>query len=179
MKVLLNKFVIPERNLFYKIFLKSHLKNILLKKFFAAMKNLFSKTFIVIGSTKVNGMKSWCWHNINCALGFLRTQFWFNKRAAGGYGSGYGYQKYPQKVWAPSRARSASDNHLNVYLYSYTNKTVGLEAIFNIPCFQSSKKPKCPMCCPYGPTDLSYKIWGHAASVCPFCKDLNFSQFIV
>ena len=58
MKVLLNKFFIAERNLFYKIFLKSHLKNILLKKFFAAMKNLFNKTFIVIGSTKVNGMKS-------------------------------------------------------------------------------------------------------------------------
>ena len=60
MKVLLNKFFIAERNLFYKIFLKSHLKNILLKKFFAAMKNLFNKTFIFcfeIGSTKVNGMK--------------------------------------------------------------------------------------------------------------------------
>ena len=33
-------------------------------------------------------------------------------RAAGGYGSGYGYQKYPQKISAPSRARSASNKSL-------------------------------------------------------------------
>ena len=47
MKVLLNKFFIAERNLFYKTFKKSHLSNILFHKFLSAMKNLFNKTFIV------------------------------------------------------------------------------------------------------------------------------------
>ena len=49
-----------------------------------------------------------------------------------------------------------------------------LEAIFEIPYFQSPQKPKLHICYPHGPTYLQGKVWGHAASICPRWRDLHF-----
>ena len=91
-------------------------------------------------------------------LGCLRTQFRCTDRAAGGYSSGYGYQKYPRKISAPSRARSASDNSLKIYLYRYTNKTSDFEANFEKVYFQSTQKGKSLICYPYGPMYFPGKV---------------------
>ena len=69
---------------------------------------------------------------------------------------------------APSRARSASDNSLKIYLYRYTNKTSDFEANFEKVYFQSTQKAKSPICYPYGPMYFPGKVWGHAVSVCAF-----------
>ena len=45
-----------------------------------------------------------------------------------------------------------------VYVVSYTNKTVDLEANFEISYFQSTQMPKCSICYPYGPINLSGKV---------------------
>ena len=66
-----------------------------------------------------------------------------------------------------------------VYVVSYTNKTDDLKAISEISYFQSTKKPKCHICYPYGPINLQGKVWGHAASVCPRYKTSIFGVYSI
>ena len=85
-------------------------------------------------------------------------------------------------VWVPQTCpqifglqwpRARQRNGLKVYLVSYTNKSVDLKAVFEISYFQTTQKPKSPICYPYGPTKLSGKSWGHAASLCLCHKASN------
>ena len=71
---------------------------------------------------------------------------------------GYGWGKTPYQKSDLEVNAYAPAPPPKFYVVSCTNKTGDLEAIFEIPYFQSTPKPKWQICYSYGPTNLEKKV---------------------